>query len=88
VVQADHYIVSITGAIFHHSDDEAISPVIVYGSHHPRLWFNFDSDRSRRWAHPALRNLHGYDVTLPADDRGLSLALLDDFVKDRPLRST
>jgi beta-lactamase superfamily II metal-dependent hydrolase len=76
VVQADHYIVSTNGTIFHHPDDEAISRVIVYGGPHPRLWFNFDNERSRRWADPTLRRLHGYDVILPnADESGLSLAL-------------
>jgi beta-lactamase superfamily II metal-dependent hydrolase len=75
VVQADHYIISSNGAIFHHPDDEAISRVIVYGGHHPRLWFNFDNDRSRRWGDLALRNLYGYDVTLPVDEHGLTLVL-------------
>jgi hypothetical protein len=75
VVQAEHYIVSTNGAIFHHPDDEAISRVIVYGGDHPRLWFNFDNDRSHRWADAELRSRHGYDVTLPVDGRGLSIAL-------------
>jgi beta-lactamase superfamily II metal-dependent hydrolase len=74
-VQADHYIVSTNGAIFHHPDDEAIARVVVYGGDRPRLWFNFDNDRSRNWADPALRSRHGYDVTLPADGGGLTLGL-------------
>jgi len=49
--------------------------VIVHGGHHPRLWFNFDNDRSRKWADPALCNLHGYDVILPVDGDGVTLAL-------------
>jgi beta-lactamase superfamily II metal-dependent hydrolase len=75
VVQADHYIISTNGAIFHHPDDEVISRVIVYGGHHHRLWFNFDNDRSRKWKDPALQGLHGYEVALPADGNGLTLAL-------------
>jgi hypothetical protein len=75
LVQADHYIVSTNGAIFQHPDDEAISRVIVYGGHHQRLWFNFDNDRSRKWTDPALQGRHGYEVTLPADRNGLTLAL-------------
>jgi hypothetical protein len=75
LVQADHYIVSTNGAIFQHPDDEAISRVIVYGGHHHRLWFNFDNDRSRKWTDPALQGRHGYEVTLPADRNGLTLAL-------------
>jgi beta-lactamase superfamily II metal-dependent hydrolase len=75
-VQADHYIVSTNGAIFNHPDDEAIARVIVHGGNSPRLWFNFDNDRSRRWADPALRSLHGYDTVLPEGGRsGVELTL-------------
>ena len=76
VVQADHYIVSTNGAIFHHPDDEAISRVIVHGGRQPRLWFNFDNERSRRWAEPALRSEYGYDVILPEGGHsGLTLLI-------------
>jgi beta-lactamase superfamily II metal-dependent hydrolase len=76
VVQADHYIVSTNGAIFGHPDDEAISRVIVHGGRQPKLWFNFDNGRSRRWADPALQRLHGYDVILPEGGQaGITLAL-------------
>lgn len=75
-VQADHYIVSTNGSIFHHPDDEAIARVVVHGGRQPRLWFNYDNDRSRRWADPALRSLHGYDVVLPEGGQsGVTLAL-------------
>ena len=86
VVQADHYIVSTNGAIFHHPDDEAISRVIVYGGSHPRIWFNFDNERSRKWADPALQAMHGYDVTLAQDGRGLQMAIAERQHSSRPDR--
>jgi len=83
IVQADHYIVSTNGAIFHHPDDEAISRVIVHGGRKPNLWFNFDNDRSRRWADPALRSQYGCYVILPEGRQsGLTLAL----AANQPLR--
>lgn len=76
VVQADHYIVSTNGAIFNHPDDEAIARVVVHGGQRPRLWFNFDNDRSRPWADASRRALHGYEVELPpASAAGITLAL-------------
>lgn len=75
VVQADHYIVSTNGTIFHHPDDEAISRVIVYGGPRPTLWFNFDNDRSRKWTDPSLQSQYGYEVKLPAGRGRLTLAL-------------
>lgn len=75
-VQADHYIVSTNGAIFNHPDDEAIARVVVHGGRHPRLWFNYDNERCRRWADAELRALHGFDVTMPKQDgAGIELEL-------------
>lgn len=75
-VQADHYIVSSNGAIFRHPDDEAMARVVMHGGRQPKLWFNFDNDRSRRWADPELRRTHGYDTVLPkAEGMGVTLAL-------------
>jgi beta-lactamase superfamily II metal-dependent hydrolase len=75
-VQAGHYIVSTNGAIFNHPDDEGISRVVIHGGRQPKLWFNYDNERSRRWADPKLRSVHGYDVVLPASPAaGLQLEL-------------
>ena len=75
-VQANHYIVSTNGAIFNHPDDEAVSRVVVHGGDKPTLWFNFDNERNRRWAEPALQDEFGYHVELPAmQDAGVTVAL-------------
>jgi beta-lactamase superfamily II metal-dependent hydrolase len=75
-IRADHYIVSTNGAIFNHPDDEAIARVVVHGGRHPKLWFNYDNERCRRWADAKLRALHGFDVTMPKQDGvGIELEL-------------
>lgn len=75
-VQATHYIVSTNGAMFDHPDDEAISRVIVHGGHRPRLWFNFDNVRSRRWTDPDLQRRFGHEVILPGEgEAGVTLQL-------------
>jgi len=58
VVQADHYLVSTNGAIFGHPDDEAIARTVVLGGRNARLWFNYRSDRTGKWA--ARELLAGY----------------------------
>jgi beta-lactamase superfamily II metal-dependent hydrolase len=73
---ARHYIVSTNGAIFGHPDDEAVARVVVHGGTAPTLWFNFDTERTRRWADPALRARCGHSVVLPVDAQsGVRLAL-------------
>jgi hypothetical protein len=75
-VQARHYIVSTNGAIFGHPNDEAIARVVVHGGAAPRVWFNFDNDRSRRWSDPVLQAQYGFQVILPKPGRsGLTLQL-------------
>ena len=75
-VQARHYVVSTNGAFFGHPNDEAIAKVVVYGGAAPRVWFNFDNDRSRRWSDPALQARHGFLAILPKPGRsGLTLQL-------------
>lgn len=63
-VQAKHYVFSTNGAIFNHPDDEAVARVIV-GSTQPTLWFNYATERNRRWAEPALRARYDYGVRNP-----------------------
>jgi beta-lactamase superfamily II metal-dependent hydrolase len=75
-VRADHYIVSTNGAIFSHPDDEAVARVLVHGGRQPTLWFNYATERNRRWAEPALRSKYGHQVQYPASGRtGLVIGL-------------
>jgi len=75
-IRADHYIVSTNGAIFRHPDDEAIARVAMHGGGKARIWFNYGSDRNRRWGDPELRREYGYEVMLPDEGHaGVSLEL-------------
>lgn len=64
-VQADHYIFSTNNAIFHHPDDEAVARVLVNGGRQPTLWFNYATERNRRWDDAGLRARHGYLARYP-----------------------
>jgi hypothetical protein len=76
VVQADHYVFSTNNAIFNHPNDESVSRVLVHGGKQPTLWFNYATQRNRRWADTALRTKYGYEAKYPAgDNAGVTLAL-------------
>jgi beta-lactamase superfamily II metal-dependent hydrolase len=75
-VQADHYVVSTNNAIFDHPDDEAIARVLVQGGKSKTLWFNYATDRNRKWAAQDLADRYQYRCLYPGpDSRGVSIAL-------------
>jgi hypothetical protein len=75
-VQANHYIFSTNNAIFRHPDDEAVARVLVHGGRQPTLWFNYATERNRRWADEALLARHGYQARYPeAGKPGVTIAL-------------
>ena len=75
-IHADHYIFSTSNAIFNHPDDEAVARVLVHGGRQPTLCFNYATERNRRWAEPALRAKHGYQVRYPEGGQmGVVIAL-------------
>jgi beta-lactamase superfamily II metal-dependent hydrolase len=75
-VQADHYVFSTNNAIFNHPNDESVSRVLVHGGKQPTLWFNYATQRNRRWADSALRAKYGFEAKYPADgNAGVTLAL-------------
>lgn len=75
-IRADHYIFSTNNAIFNHPDDEAVARVLVHGGRQPTLWFNYATRRNQRWAEPALRAKHGYQVRYPTSKQsGVVIAL-------------
>jgi beta-lactamase superfamily II metal-dependent hydrolase len=76
VVKADHYVFSTNNAIFRHPDDEAVARVLVHGGRLPTLWFNYATERNRRWVDEALQGRHGYQVRYPeAGKAGVTIAL-------------
>jgi hypothetical protein len=63
---AHHYVVSSNGDTFNHPDDIAIARVVVGGPKGLTLWFNYENERTRRWADPDLRDRFGHKVKFPA----------------------
>ena len=63
---ARHYVVSSNGDTFNHPDDVAIARVLVGAPEGATLWFNYENDRTRRWADPELRERFGHKVKFPA----------------------
>ena len=68
--QARHYIVSTSGAIFGHPDEEAIARVVVHGGKGATVWFNHRTEHTARWAAPELVARYGYGAKLPAARSG------------------
>lgn len=64
-VQASHCVISTSGAIFGHPDDEAIARVVLHGRRPQTLWFNHANEESARWAAAGLQRW-GCDVRVPA----------------------
>jgi hypothetical protein len=67
---ARHYVVSSNGDLFHHPDDQAVARVLLHAPSTPTVWFNYDNERTRRWADPALRARYGYQVQYPTTPEG------------------
>lgn len=75
-VQADHYMISTNNTIFNHPDDEAIARVLVHGGKSKTLWFNYGTDRNRRWEPADLQRRYGYVARYPPRaSGGVTLAL-------------
>ncbi|MFI9063812.1 MBL fold metallo-hydrolase [Streptomyces sp. NPDC053429] len=62
---ARHYLVSTNGDTYHHPDDEALARVILTAPDGPTLWFNYRTQRTARWADPALYERYGYCACFP-----------------------
>lgn len=65
-MQARHYVVSTNNTMFNHPDDEAVAQVIVHGGERPTLWFNYGTQRNRRWADATLQREFGFNTAYPA----------------------
>jgi hypothetical protein len=69
-VRASHYVVSTNNAIFNHPNDEAVARVLVHGGAHPTLWFNYGTQRNRRWADADLQREFGFSAVYPDSETG------------------
>lgn len=70
---ARHYVFSSNGDIFRHPDDAAVArtvlarPPAASAPDGPELWFNYRTDRTERWADPALAERYRFVAHLPGD---------------------
>jgi hypothetical protein len=69
-VRASHYVVSTNNAIFNHPNDEAVARVLVHGGTQPTLWFNYGTQRNRRWADADLQREFGFSAVYPESETG------------------
>lgn len=71
------FLVSTNGASYGHPDDDTIARILIHGQPSAkRLFFNYTSDRNRRWGKAALKGRYGYEAFYPdADESGIVIEL-------------
>lgn len=75
-VHAEHYLFSANSAIFNHPDDEAVTRCWCMAAHSRRCCSTMrPSDRTQRWAEPALRAKYGYQARYPEAQAGVTVEL-------------
>jgi beta-lactamase superfamily II metal-dependent hydrolase len=65
VLSCRKYLVSSSGKLHGHPDEQAIARILCYGGHDPQLYFNYDSPQTRLWASRRLQNKYRYQTYLP-----------------------
>jgi beta-lactamase superfamily II metal-dependent hydrolase len=75
LIESPHFLVSASGAIHEHPDEEAIQRVIARSRHQPpTLWFNYRSEFSERWDDATLRDELGYETVYnESESEGLTI---------------
>ena len=63
---ARNYLVSTNGDTFHHPDDVALARVVLGAPRDACLCFNYLTERTERWAEPALQARYGFATRYPA----------------------
>jgi hypothetical protein len=61
------YLVSTNGKRFNHPDPESIARIIKYGGPNPKLYFNYDTKRTKIWDNSSLKRKYRYDVFIRPD---------------------
>ena len=76
LVDCPRFLVSTSGARFHHPDRETIARVIRYGGERPSVCFNYKSDDNEVWEREDLRERYGYRALFPEDrESGFTVSL-------------
>jgi len=58
------YLISTNGKRFRHPHPEAVARIVKYGGPQPQLYFNYDSELTKRWDNPALMARYRYSVAI------------------------
>lgn len=70
------FLVSTSGARFHHPDREAVARSIKYGGDKPTICFNYRSDDNEVWAREDLQDKYGYGAAYPEEgEEGIRVSL-------------
>ena len=59
------YLISTSGKLHGHPDDEGIARLIWYGGTNPELYFNYESPQTRVWEGGRLQRKYHYKAFLP-----------------------
>ena len=70
LMDCPRWLISTSGARFHHPDRETIGRLIRHGGERPELCFNYRSRDNSVWAREDLQERWGYRSSFPADEAG------------------
>lgn len=70
------YLISTDGSQFGHPDDEAVARIVQQASKPLRLFFNYRSDRTKKWDEDPLKKDLGYDTRYAEPGTGLVVDLM------------
>lgn len=76
LLECKRFLISTNGDIFDHPDDGAMEAIIDAAGPGVELYFNYLSDRTRRWSDPALQKSHRFKAFYPSEAHsGITLEL-------------
>jgi hypothetical protein len=71
-----NFLVSTNGSVFNHPDDAAIARIVKHAAP-ARLFFNYTSDRNRKWGDETLQRQGNFQAVFPSEgSAGIELDLL------------
>jgi hypothetical protein len=70
LLDCPRYLISTSGARFHHPDRETVARLIKHGGERPEICFNYRSKDNQVWAREDLQERWGYRALFPAGDEG------------------
>ncbi len=76
LLDAEHFLFSSNGDIFHHPNKAAIEAAVRWSVREPTLWFNYRSEYTTPWEQGESSSGRGYSTRYPAEGQeGITLKL-------------